>query len=377
VTDRDKRKVRVSFRKNRTARPRRNDWTRALENDAADAVGSERLSGKGDLTRRRTIVTADGDASSTSRDIELEGCRAGRVMSSVGANRAIVVFDDSSRCNCTLRRVLRTMSRDARNILVAGDRVLVRISQPGEGVIERIEPRTSVISRSMGRYAQIITANVDQAIVVVSADDPPLKLGVIDRFLVGAEKGGVRGIVCINKADLVNPALLQPIAGQYARMGYDVLLASAKRGLGIKAIRECLAGCQTVIAGQSGVGKSSLLNAIQPGLNRPTRTVSNETRKGSHTTRVAQLIALDGGGWVVDTPGFRKLGLWDVAKEELDGLFIEFRPYLARCRLPSCTHIHERDCEVKRAVELGNISPLRYDSFVRMYQSDQIGVDRD
>jgi len=365
----DKRKIRVSFRKNRNTRSRQNDWTKAREDDAADAVSSERLSGKGELTRRRTVVTSAGSAEGL-RDVDLAQCLPGRVLWTVGANHSAVELDDGTVRHCTVRRVLRTVERETRSLVVAGDRVMVRPSERDQGSIERIEPRTSTISRQSGRFQQVLTANVDQAVIVVSADDPPLKLGVVDRFLVGAEKGGVRGIVCINKADLVNPVLLQPIAGQYARIGYDVVLVSARLGLGIDELRSRLTGHQSVVAGQSGVGKSSLLNCVQPGLDRRTGGVSEETGKGTHTTRVAELFRLEGGGWVVDTPGIRKLMLWDVAPGELEGLFPEFRPYVPDCRFRSCTHLVEKDCAVQVAVERGDISPLRYETYTRMFNQD-------
>jgi ribosome biogenesis GTPase len=365
----DKRKIRVSFRKNRTTRSRHNDWTKAREDDAADAINSERLSGKGDLTRRRTVVTSAENADGL-RDVDLSQCAPGRVLWTVGANHSAVELDDGSVRHCSVRRVLRTRERETRSLVVAGDRVMIRPTERDEGVIERIEPRTSTISRMSGRFQQVLTANVDQAVIVVSADDPPLKLGVVDRFLVGAEKGGVRGIVCINKADLVNPILLQPIAGQYARIGYDVVLVSARLGLGIDELRQRLVGHESVVAGQSGVGKSSLLNMVQPGLDRRTGGVSEETGKGTHTTRVAELFRLDGGGWVVDTPGIRQLMLWDVSRGELEGLFPEFRPYVPDCRFASCSHLVEKDCAVQAAVERGDISPLRYESYSRMFNQD-------
>ncbi len=365
----DKRKIRVSFRKNRTGRPRRNNWTKAGEDESADAVSSERLSGKGDLTRHRTVITSSDNPDGL-RDVDLGECLPGRVLWTVGANHSAVMLDDGTVRHCSVRRVLRTRQRETRNLVVAGDRVLVRPTEGEAGVIERIEPRTSTISRQSGRFQQILTANVDQAVIVVSADDPPLKLGVVDRFLVGAEKGGVRGIVCINKADLVNPVLLQPIAGQYARIGYDVVLVSARLGLGIDELRRRLVGHQSVVAGQSGVGKSSLLNCVQPGFDRPTGGVSEETGKGTHTTRVAELFRLDGGGWVVDTPGIRQLMLWDVAPGELEGLFPEFRPYVPGCRFASCSHVVEQECAVQAAVDRGEISPLRFDSYTRMFNQD-------
>jgi ribosome biogenesis GTPase / thiamine phosphate phosphatase len=148
------------------------------------------------------------------------------------------------------------------------------------------------------------------------------------------------------------------------------VLVSARLGFGIDDLREKPVGRQSVIAGQSGVGKSSLLNAVQPGLDRRVGGVSEETGKGTHTTRVAELFRLEEGGWVVDTPGIRQLQLWDVSPGELEGLFIEFRPFVPDCRFPSCSHTVEQDCAVRAAVERGDISPFRYESYTRMFRQD-------
>src|SRR5690606_22790376 len=150
----------------------------------------------------------------------------------------------------------------------------------------------------------------------------------------------------------------------------EVLLTSATTGGGIDRLRSLLRGLETVFAGQSGVGKTSLLNAIQPGLGRRTSHVSAESGKGRHTTRVSELIALEEGGWVVDTPGVRQLELWDVIPEEVDGYFVAFRPFIALCRFPDCTHTHETGCRVKQALVDGMISPVRYESYLRMLDED-------
>ena len=209
--------------------------------------------------------------------------------------------------------------------------------------------------------------------IVVSFAEPALKPGLIDRFLCGTEKGGIRGIVCFNKSDLGTPADLQPLIGQYARLGYTVVLTNALTGRGIPELRQILAGKETVFTGQSGVGKSSLLNAIQPELSRPTSTISSDTQKGRHTTRVAELIQLDAGGWVVDTPGIRQLQLWDVAQEELEHLMIEFRPFVQFCKFPNCSHLLEESCGIRNAVDDGLISPLRYLSYCRMMKDEADG----
>lgn len=366
-----KRKIRVAFSKNRKNRSRSQELTRDVLRDleqVEDAEQSERISGKGALTRRRTIIASDaGDALI---DVDEAACLRARVLYAIGANRCIVRSDDGAELECTVRRVVRTLDRAARNAVVPGDHVLVRPADQQTGVIERVEPRHGVLSRHAGHKEHVIAANVDQAVIVVSAAEPPLKPGVIDRFIVSAERGGIRPVICINKLDLVDPASLQPVAGVYARLGYDVALVSALQGVGIEHLNALLRGRQSVVSGQSGVGKSSLLNSIDPNLARQTSGVSADSGKGRHTTRVAEMLPLSCGGWVIDTPGIRQLGLWDVIPEEVEGYFREFRPFVARCKFPDCSHLHEGGCAVRAAVQDGWIAPLRYASFVRIVTGD-------
>lgn len=376
-------KHRVAFKKNREKRARKNDLTREvfkeriLETGETDALTSgERLSGKGDLTRYRTIVGVESENSEELvREIDEENCLAGRVVAATGLN-SIVQTADGVKYECTVRRVVRTLSRDARNVIVTGDHVQIlpteQVLPSGlqQGVIERVEPRTGVVSRVSQNHEHIIVANVDQVVIIVSAMEPPLKANLIDRFLISAEKGGVRAIVCINKTDLIDLAELQPIVGMYARLGYPVVAASSLSGQGIGALRQLLKGQQSVFAGQSGVGKSSILNALQPGLNLKTAQVSGWTQKGRHTTRRAILHDLDFGGWVVDTPGIRQFALWDVLPEEVEAYFREFRPFVADCKFPDCTHDHETGCGVKQAVGEGYIFPTRYESYLRILHDD-------
>jgi ribosome biogenesis GTPase len=206
---------------------------------------------------------------------------------------------------------------------------------------------------------------------VMSAADPVLKPSLIDRFLISAAKGGAEALICINKADLIDPVQLQPTLGLYGQLGYQVVLTSAESGAGMTFLRNLLKGRQSVFAGQSGVGKSTLLNAIQPGLGQRTAEVSGWTQKGKHTTRRAVLIALEFGGWVVDTPGIRQLGLWDVIPEEVEGFFREFRPFVALCRFPDCSHTHETGCRVKRAVSDALITRSRYHSYLRIMSGQE------
>jgi ribosome biogenesis GTPase len=366
--NKNKSKVRVDFRKNREARPRDQNLTRELNGNelAEDLDVGERISGKGKVSRKRTIINAEAVGDQILREVDESTCLQGRVLSSIGLN-SVVEGPGRKKYECTIRRVLRTMARDARNAVVTGDRVLFR--QEGDdyqGVIERVEPRTGVLSRGSQRREHIIVSNVDQVVIVVSAFDPPLKPSLVDRFLVSAEKGGVRSIVCINKVDLVNPADLQPIIGIYGRLGYEVVLTSVVDGRGINRLRDLMKDSETVFSGQSGVGKSSLLNEIQPSLKLATSEVSDWSGKGRHTTRRAILMPLEVGGWVADTPGVRQFELWDVIPEEVEGYFIEFRPFVTRCRFPNCSHTHEHDCGVKGAVDQDLISILRYDSYLRI-----------
>jgi len=215
-----------------------------------------------------------------------------------------------------------------------------------------------------------MVANVDQLAIITSAAEPRLKPNLIDRLLMAAEKGGVRPLICINKIDLVDPAGLQPLAGVYGRMGYEVLLLSAKTGFGVERFRHALQGRENVVVGQSGVGKSSLLNAIDPKFQLHVQPVSEETEKGKHTTSTARLFSLAGGGFVVDTPGIRRFQPWDVTAEEVAGFFRDLRPYGNLCRFPDCTHTHEEECAVKDAVADGRLDERRYESYCHLLVED-------
>jgi ribosome biogenesis GTPase len=216
----------------------------------------------------------------------------------------------------------------------------------------------------------VIVANVDQLLILSSAAEPGLKPNLIDRMLVTAEKASIRPIICINKVDLIDPADLQPLVGVYGQMGYEVLLVSALTGFGIDRVRRRVAGRESVVAGQSGVGKSSLLNAIEAGLDLRVRSVSEDNDKGRHTTTVAKLFPLSRGGYVVDTPGIRQFQLWDVVPEEVAGFYRDIRPYVSLCRFPDCTHTHEAECAVKDAVADNRLDARRYESYCYLFAGD-------
>jgi ribosome biogenesis GTPase len=283
---------------------------------------------------------------------------------------SIVRDDDGREFSCATRRLLKTLATDQRHIVAAGDIVWFRPEGTDEGIIERVEPRHGIVSRTSRGRQHVLVANVDQLIIVTSAAEPRIKPNLIDRLLVTAEKVEIRPVICINKIDLIEPADLMPLVGVYAQLGYDVLLVSAATGQGIDQLRARLTGEESVVSGQSGVGKSSLLNAVEPGLDLRVQSVSGETQKGRHTTTTAELIPLSFGGYVVDTPGIRQFQLWDVIPEEVAGFFRDLRPYVSRCRFPDCTHTHEDDCAVKDAVADGWIDARRYESYVQIRSGD-------
>ena len=371
---RKKNKLRADFRKNRSGRARQGDWTRRLDREQTasdDLPHDERVSGKGDLTRKRTVMGASVDEGSGLPfvlDVDTSVCKLGRVLSVHGA-MSVVEAEDRTLFKCATRRLLKTLSTDLRQVVVAGDQVWFR-PENHEGVIERVEPRHGVLSRTSRRRQHIIAANVDQLLIVGSAAEPTLKPNLVDRFLVSAHHNQLRPLIVINKVDLVDAAELQPLVGVYSQMGYEVLLASATTGVGIDRLRAALSNRSSAICGQSGVGKSSLLNAVDTSLQLRTATVSEENEKGRHTTTTARLLPIASGGYVVDTPGIRQFQLWDIISEEVAGYFRDLRPYASRCRYPNCTHTHEADCAVKNAVADGRLDARRYESYCSLFAGD-------
>jgi ribosome biogenesis GTPase len=379
-----KKKVRVAFKKNRGKRTRANDLTRSYGDGAPgpqEGPASERVRAKGDLSRHRTIVTQDdgpGDIGPVSEGSE--EAAALRAVDTTTSLRAVVIrihglvsivqTDDGRTFSCHVRRVLKSLAIEGRNVLTVGDRVWFRPprSEGGEGLIEKVEPRQGVITRGYRHRQHVLAANVEKVLIVSALSEPGLKLSLVDRYLVAAEIGGVRPVIVLNKADLADLALYQWVVGLYTQLGYETLVTSAADGRGLDRLRELLSTGVTALSGQSGVGKSSLLNALQPGLNLKVREVSDWTLKGKHTTTTAELIRLELGGYVVDTPGLRQFELWGIVPGELNSRFVEFRPYIPHCRFPDCSHTHEAHCAVKDAVYWGQIHPGRYDNYVRLYQ---------
>jgi ribosome biogenesis GTPase len=367
-------KVRVDLRRNKQARARQQNLTHDLlsnQENAADVSQTERVTSRGDLFRRRTMVGIRSEGDQLIRDVDESTCLKGRVSSFIGLHIMVRCDLTGREYSCSVRGILRSLARDARNVVVTGDRVLFR--QEGDatqGVIERVEPRHGILSRGSQRREHILVANIDQVLIVTSAADPEFRPQLVDRYLVCAEERGILPLICISKSDLVDPVTLLPNIRAFGRAGYTVVLASIRTGEGIGRLRQLLRGRQTAVSGQSGVGKSSLLNAIDPDLGLATADVSDWTHKGTHTTRRARLVPLSYGGWVCDTPGIRQFELWDISLSEVDGYYIEFRPFISHCRFPNCTHIHEEQCGVRMAVQSGLIPRVRYQSYLRLREED-------
>ncbi len=251
-----------------------------------------------------------------------------------------------------------------------GDEVSFVEAGDGIGMITEVLPRRSKLSRRAAGpkpLEQVIVANVDQVIPVLSARKPKPKWTLLDRYLADSEAADLPALICITKLDLAKEDLLTQEMRIYEEIGYPVILTSAVDGRGLEELKEALRNRVSVLVGKSGVGKTTLLNAIQPELGLRVKEVSESTGKGKHTTSHLEMFELDFGGSVVDTPGMREFGLWNVDGLDLAELFPEMRPYVGKCRFGSdCSHTHEPDCSIKEAVEDGHISKLRYESFVRM-----------
>ena len=291
------------------------------------------------------------------------------------------VHTDHGDFTCRLRGKLK-QRRQATDLAAIGDRVEVSLQPDGTGMIETVAPRTRVLSRQApgrgGRGStrqddsteQVIVANPDQVVLVFACAQPAPHLRMLDRFLVVAEVNRLPALICANKLDLATPEAAHGLFDLYQHLGYAVCYTSARSGAGVAGLHEALRGKLSVLTGPSGVGKSRLLNALQPGLGLQARAVSEATFKGRHTTVYSELLPLEGGGYVADTPGIRSLGLWDVEPEELDGYFIDIKPYVGQCEFGDCTHLSEPGCAVRRAVEAGEVAPSRYDSYQRLRQGE-------
>lgn len=272
-----------------------------------------------------------------------------------------------------LRGILTAKDSLRQTVLAVGDKVFFSVGADDQGAIEQVDTRRTVLARRgsgpRSRLQHIIAANVDQVVIVVSAREPSFRPRLVDRYLVAAEYGELEAAICINKVDLDPEESYEPSLQMYRSLGYPAIATSATEGLGLDELRELLKDKTSVLAGQSGVGKSSLLSKVDPELDLKAIRISKKTGKGQHATKAASLLTLDFGGYVIDTPGIRQFSLWDVPAVDLAGSYPEIARFGQDCRFQPCSHVKEIDCAVKAALEEGKIFTTRYESYVSLYQA--------
>src|SRR6266702_712207 len=278
------------------------------------------------------------------------------------------VYTDAGEVTAVLRGKLRRRDDDR---IVAGDVVELALQPDGPATISRVRPRRSVLARraagERSPRVQPLAANVDQVVVVAAVRDPEPNLRLLDRFLVIAEANRIPPVIVLNKIELERGAE-QALRRRFTPAGYQVLPTSVRAAEGLAALRDLLRGRESVLAGQSGVGKSSLLNALHPGLNLRIGEISAKWDTGKHTTRAALVVPVATGGYVVDTPGLREVGTWGIDPERLGAYFVEFRPFLDQCRFDNCRHLAEPGCGVREAAARGAFDPDRLVSYQRIYE---------
>ena len=288
---------------------------------------------------------------------------------------AIVIAVSSGRCRLFFEGreidcvIPPDIARRQRSALAVGDRVIAEQADGGVWRLVRILPRRTVLSRSdplQPHLERLIAANIDLVVHVVSVKSPPLRPRLIDRFLIAIQRGGAEAAICVNKIDLLSDRqdALQPLR-VYEELHVPLIACSTRSGEGLDALRALLEGKTSALVGHSGVGKSSILNALDARLQLVTGDL-HKRGSGRHTTSASTLFDLGDDTYVIDTPGIREFGLWDLTPESLRESFAEFQEAAEWCRFNDCTHLHEPDCEVKRRVEGGQIHPARYDTYVRL-----------
>ena len=300
----------------------------------------------------------------------------GTVIKSTGSRYLVKTANGVTEC--VLKGKLRLDGRKTTNPVAVGDIVDVDPGTEGESLITNIHPRRNYIIRksiNLSRQAQIIASNLDQAVLIVTLVSPRTSLGFIDRFLVTAEAYQVPARLIFNKTDLLSPdlaAIQEEIMAIYSNAGYECFEASSLESRTVEKLRPLFKDKTTLLSGHSGVGKSTFINALQPGLDLKTGDISSAHNKGMHTTTFAELHELDFGGAVIDTPGIKELGLVEMKKEEVGHYFPEIRSRMNDCRFNNCLHINEPGCAVVKAVEAGEISPERYESYVGILNGEEM-----
>ncbi|HEY0157782.1 MAG TPA: ribosome small subunit-dependent GTPase A [Thermoanaerobaculia bacterium] len=310
-----------------------------------------------ELEYEDAVVADDGD---------LEGAA---VVFSVSSGRCRVLRD-GEELDCVIPPELAVRQKSA---LAVGDRVRVA-EESGIWRLKSVLPRRTVLARPdpLHKHMQrLIAANVDVVIHVITLKSPPLRPRLIDRFLIAIQRGGAQPVICVNKVDLLSTEERErelPKLAPYLELGIPVIGCSTKTGEGLEKLRAEVDGKMSALVGHSGVGKSSILNALDESLQLATNELQRKRGTGRHTTTASTLYDFGGGTYLIDTPGIREFGLWDLDRESLRDYFPEFKEPNESCRFTDCTHVHEPDCEVKTLVEAGELSEARYETYVRLWE---------
>lgn len=382
----------------RAEKVRRRDWAEVYNEDPEgyddlDVAGSERVMPKGEIDARRARragsplhagLGLDRLAGELQAELDGAACSAGAATGQARM-QGVVIEVSAGQCRvrlaaaepgawvllCSLRPSLRTPHSGFSNVVAVGDDVLVSPSGHERGIVDAVLPRRSALARPdvfYGHLQQVIVANVDQLLVVASWRDPNFWPELVDRYLLAAVRNNLTPIVCINKVDLAQEwAPLEETARVLRRAGQRIILTSAVDGTGLAELRDVLRGRTTALAGLSGVGKSSLLAAAEPRLNLKVGEVNVRQHLGRHTTTQVSLHPLAAGGFVVDTPGIREMGLAGLRQADLGKLYAEFAAFAAGCAHANCSHTHEPGCAVRLAVCQGELSRMRYDSYCKIW----------
>jgi ribosome biogenesis GTPase len=368
------RKVRRQLKRNRgPKRTRDRSWTRYAPEvyEELDVATEERVAPRGERERRKrmlAVITEQLTEEGTSLDVSTGEWDPGVVVRI--SSGLCEVSSRGQALACSVRGSLTAYDSGYTNVVAVGDDVLFSRINSQQGVIERVQPRRTCLSRPdvfYGHLRQVIVANVDQLLIVSSLQEPAIWFELIDRYLIAAAYHGLTPIICLNKVDLTaNEEEYRRPMEPYLALGHEVLYTSVLTGQGLAELRSILQDSGTVLAGLSGVGKSSLLNGVQPGMQLKTGLISTRHHEGRHTTAQVSLLPLAMGGYVVDTPGIREFGLWDVSREEVADYFPEISGSARGCHFPGCSHIHEPGCAIKAAVDRGDIAASRYDSYVKI-----------
>ena len=345
----------------------RKDWIkgnrgRVSRIDADD----ESIAGGHEAMRPRAITI---DETGASLDLP-----RGQVMRTESGRYDVRMDGSDSTLSCQVKRGASS-DNDRSTLVVVGDFVRVQTLEEGRGLIYHVERRRGHLGRTAAgqkRMEQVVAANVDVVLCVIAADRPDFRRNVVDRYIVAAHLGEAEPIIVVNKVDTLDDVLselIQDEMGIYEALGYQLLYISAETTQGLDELRDAIGQRTAVLVGASGAGKSTITNALVENVQRRTGEVREKDRRGVHTTVDSVMLPLEGGGYLIDTPGLREFGIWDLEPEELDGYFVEFQEILQQCKYLPCTHTHEPGCAVRAAVDDGTVDEGRYESYLSIFES--------